>query len=728
MTVPSIERIRKLEGLLNDLRSVLALQSGRHATSGQDALGPIADLLLRTLDLQFVFARTASKATGACCDVVRLERRYSPHLSEGLTAALEPWLSPRGSSRSRLRFPPLGTRALSVATFTFGSPDVHGKLIVGTARAGFPSEIENLLLRVAANQASVACAEQVRPHATGYAVRPRTQPSSTLKDNPLAGPGSLTQLHQFSTDLIETGDLSAVLEEMLAAVMEVQAADFGNVQLLDAERGGLVIVAQRNFQRPFLEHLALVPADRCDSYRRATRTRERIIIEDVQTETGFEPYLPVAAEAGFRALVATPLIGHRGELLGMLSTHFRKPHRPTEYELRLTDIYAQQTARMLERKRMEEERNKLAAIVQNCSDFIGIATLGRRAVFVNAAGRRMVGLQDDEPLPANITAYVAEGQQDRLLNHALPVVEREGFWAGEMHFHHIPTGRPIPVLQHIFYIKESGTGRRLALATISRDMTERKRAELALNNAQQELAHASRILSIGELTASLAHEINQPLAAIVANANACHRWLEREIPDYEHARRSLQNIARDGNRASAILQRVREFAAKAPPSRVPLNLNEVVHEVLGIVSNEIAREQIALRVDLATKLPDIVADRIELQQVVLNLIINSIEALRPVSGRSKELSVTSERRRGAVEVAVRDTGKGIGAQDLGCIFEAFFTTKSDGMGLGLAISRRIIEAHNGKLWAAANPGGGLTLRFILPARGKARSPARTLPP
>src|SRR5262249_60669893 len=141
-------------------------------------------------------------------------------------------------------------------------------------------------------------------------------------------------------------------------------------------------------------------------------------------------------------------------------------------------------------------------------------TLGGGGVFVNAAGRRWVGLKEDEPIPEKFPAYVAEGQQDRLLNQALPVVEREGFWEGEMHFHHIPTGRPIPVLQHIFYIKESDTGRRLALATISRDMTERKRAELALNNAQQELAHASRILSIGELTASLAHEINQPLAAI----------------------------------------------------------------------------------------------------------------------------------------------------------------------------------------------------------------------
>lgn len=700
MAVPSIERTRKHEGLLKALRSVLALQSGRRARSGQHPLGLLADLLLRRLDLEFVVARAGAPGYGR--DVVRLDRRHPGRLSDGLTAALEPWLSSNRSSRARLKFQAFGPRALSIATLTFGAPEPNGKLIVGAARPGFPSDAEDLLLRVAANQASVMCAQKVP-----------------------AGRASLTQLHQFSTGLIGTADLSAVLEQMLAVVMEIQAADFGNVQLFDAERGGLVIVVQRNFQPPFLEHLALVRPERCLACRRATQTRERIIIEDVLTDIGFAPHRHVAIEAGFRALVSTPLIGHQGELLGLLSTHFREPHRPTEYELRLTDIYAQQTARLLERKRMEEERNKLAAIVQNCSDFIGIATLGGRAVFVNAAGRRMAGIEDDEPIPDNIAAYVADGQQDRLLNHALQVVEREGFWEGEMNFRHIPTGRAIPVLQHIFYIKESGTGRRLALATISRDITERKRAELALNNAQQQLAHAGRVLSIGELTASLAHEINQPLAAIVANANAAHRWLERKVPDYEHARKSLQNIARDGNRASAILQRVREFAAKAPPSQVPLNLNDVVHEVLAIVTNEVAREQITLRVDLATGLPDIIADRIELQQVVLNLIINSIEALRPVSGRRKELAVTSGRRRGGVEVAVRDNG--MGARDLECIFDAFFTTKPDGMGLGLAISRRIIEAHNGKLWAAVNSGWGLTLRFTLPARRTARQRARTQP-
>jgi PAS domain S-box-containing protein len=535
---------------------------------------------------------------------------------------------------------------------------------------------------------------------------------------------SLAQLHRFSTRLIEAGDLSAVLEQMLDATIDLQRADFGNVQLLDAERGGLVIVAQRNFEPAFLEHFAIVTADDC-ACGRAAEAGRRVIVEDTETDEGFTPHRSAAREAGFRAVQSTPLVSHRGELLGMLSTHFRKPHKPSDHELRLTDIYVQQAARMLERKQTEEEHSKLAAIVQNCSDFIGIATLGGRAVFVNTAGRRMIGLRDDDPLPPWVTDYAASQDRDRLANEILPIVSREGFWDGEVAFRQYPSGASIPVLQHIFYIRDANTGRRLALATICRDITERKRAELALGKAQQELAHASRVLSIGELTASLAHEINQPLAAIVANANASRRWLERKVPNYRRAQSSLENIVRDGNRASAILQRVRAFSSKGPPSRGRLNINDVVREVVAIAAHEIAREQVVLRTDLEEDLPSVIADRIELQQVVLNLVINSIDALRPVVGRLKDLLITSTRRnKSAVEVSVCDNGSGIETHHIERMFDAFFTTKSRGMGLGLAISRRIIEAHNGSLWVTPNPQWGLTLAFTLPVpRGRA-SPSR----
>jgi signal transduction histidine kinase len=236
------------------------------------------------------------------------------------------------------------------------------------------------------------------------------------------------------------------------------------------------------------------------------------------------------------------------------------------------------------------------------------------------------------------------------------------------------------------------------------------------------LAHASRVLSLGELTASLAHEINQPLTAIVTHADAARRWLERTPPEYDRARAALDNIARDGNRASAILQRVRAFSTKAEPSRQPVKINDVIREVVSFITYEVSREQVSLKTELAEGLPEVNADHIELQQVVLNLVINSIEALRPVVDRPRNLSITSARHnRTTIEVSVRDNGNGIDTQHLEQMFEPFFTTKSSGMGLGLAISRRIIEAHQGSLRARTNPKWGLTLAFTLPVRRKRMS-------
>jgi signal transduction histidine kinase len=232
------------------------------------------------------------------------------------------------------------------------------------------------------------------------------------------------------------------------------------------------------------------------------------------------------------------------------------------------------------------------------------------------------------------------------------------------------------------------------------------------------LAHASRVLSLGELTASLAHEINQPLTAIITHADAARRWLERMPPEHDRARTALDRIVRDGNRASAILQRVRAFSIKTEPTREPVSVNDVIREVIALTAHEIARDRVLLAAELGEGLPAVSADRIELQQVVLNLVINSLEALRPVGDRPRNLSLTSTRRDVAtLEVRVRDNGNGIDAQHLARMFEPFFTTKSGGMGLGLAISRRIIEAHGGSLSASANAGRGLTLAFTLPVHG-----------
>jgi C4-dicarboxylate-specific signal transduction histidine kinase len=320
---------------------------------------------------------------------------------------------------------------------------------------------------------------------------------------------------------------------------------------------------------------------------------QRVVIEDVLLDPGFASHRDAASAAGVRAVQSTPLLSRAGETLGMISTHFRQPHRPSERELRLTDLYALQASELI----------------------------------------------------------------------------------------------------------------------------EHNRAQGALRTAQAELAHVMRVATVGEMAASLAHEINQPLAAVVTNGNACLRWLGRAEPDLAEAASAVQRIIRDANRASEVVTHTRALLRKPAGDKTPLDLTEVVRDTLVVAHAEIVRHRIFLRESLALDLPPILGDCIQLQQVVINLVVNAIEAMASISDDGRTLDVRTARHDSderAVLVAVRDAGVGAPAAQLPQLFDAFYTTKPSGLGMGLTISRSIIAAHGGRLWATRNPGTGLTFQFSLP--------------
>jgi C4-dicarboxylate-specific signal transduction histidine kinase len=256
---------------------------------------------------------------------------------------------------------------------------------------------------------------------------------------------------------------------------------------------------------------------------------------------------------------------------------------------------------------------------------------------------------------------------------------------------------------------------------LRKQIVERQTAQEALHTAQAELAHVTRVTSMDELIATIAHEVNQPLSAIVINGSAAQRWLAAETPNLEEARTSITRIIRQGNRASDLIKEIRGFVKKSPQRKSQVEINDLIRETLTLVNRESLRNHVALQTDLGTDLPALTADRVQLQQVLLNLIMNGIEAMTAIENRSHELSITSEslQNPAGVLVAVRDNGSGISPQNLGRLFEMFFTTKIDGMGMGLAIGRSIVKAHGGRLWAEANSDHGATFRFSIPTAGEA---------
>jgi C4-dicarboxylate-specific signal transduction histidine kinase len=287
-----------------------------------------------------------------------------------------------------------------------------------------------------------------------------------------------------------------------------------------------------------------------------------------------------------------------------------------------------------------------------------------------------------------------------------PILSSEDGVLGTFAIYYREPRRPSP---QEFDVIEWAT--RLAEVTI-----ERKRTEEALSARQSELTRVSRALTMGELVSSIAHEINQPLAAVVTNADTCLRWLTQDKPDLKELRDAVQDIVTDANRASNVIARTRELLKKGPPQTVRLDMNHVIREVVVLVNKDLVRRGVSQHTVLASTLPSVSGDRVQLLQVLLNLILNSAEAMSAVAETARELVIQSSAQgSNEVLVQVRDRGVGLDPTNRDRIFAPFFTTKPNGMGMGLSISKSIIEAHGGKLWATPNVDGGATFHFTLPA-------------
>lgn len=363
------------------------------------------------------------------------------------------------------------------------------------------------------------------------------------------------------------------------------------------------------------------------------------------------------------------------------------------------------------RASLRENEDHYRAVAEAATDAIITIDADSTILIVNPATERIFGYSNQEligqPLTMLMPEYLRHLHKAGMTNY-LETNHKHIQWSAiELPGLH-KTGNEIPL--EISFAEFTRDGRRF-FTGIARDITERTR----FREMQAELAHLNRVMTVGELTASIAHEINQPLAAIVMNSNAALRWLALDPPNLDKARNSAELIIRDGDRASHVIARVRALLKKSPPSMTLLDVNEFVNDVVGLTESEMSRNSIRLRKDLCADLPRVPGDRIQLQQVLLNLIVNAVEAMHGIEDRDRGLLIATDVfNQTVVRVAVSDNGPGIDPQTADHLFAAFSTTKLEGMGMGLTISRSIIEAHGGRLWTEANAEFGATFQFTLP--------------
>jgi PAS domain S-box-containing protein len=457
----------------------------------------------------------------------------------------------------------------------------------------------------------------------------------------------------------------------------------------------------------------------------ALRTGKPWWAKNIQTDAHTAPWREEALKRGYGSVIALPLMSD-GEPFGALALYAAETNafneRTIEHFTELADNLAYGVMALRtrgERERAEKELQKQTAYLDELFELapeaIVLRDVNNRVVRINREFTRLFGYTSEEfvgrPFAELITPDDLRGEGERygyLLDRGQRVEAetiRQRKDGSRLHVSFVAA--PVSV-----------SGGQIAVYAIYRDITERKQAEASLREARAELTHVTRIMTLGEMTASIAHEINQPLAAVANNAGACLRWLAGQPPNLEEARQSVELIIGDTHRAGEIIRRIRALAKKSPPRKDWLNINEIIMEVITLARGEIERNHVSLHTQLSSDVPLILGDRIQLEQVILNLIINAVEAMGGTNDGPRELLIGSQKSESkGVTVSVEDSGPGLNPESLGHLFTAFYTTKPQGMGMGLAISRSIIEAHGGRLWATANDERGATFQFTLPTDG-----------
>jgi PAS domain S-box-containing protein len=622
----------------------------------------VAAALVSMLDAEFVYI---SLRDDPVIEIARTDKRSAGDSLGAIRAALREILPAPSSEQTLTLANPIGegTVRITVAPIGFSGDAV---IIVGSQRSNFPTAAERLLLGIAANEATIALQ--------------RWQAEAEER---------IRRTEQ---------ELRLVIDTIPALVWSAQpdgSVDFVNQRLL--EYTGLPLEDIKGWGWTTTWH----PGDS------ATLMKEwRAALAAGETFKKEARLRRADGEYRWFLLRAVPLRDELGNIVKWYGT--------------TTDIE--------DRKRAEEALRRSEAYLAEAQRLSRTGSFGWNVssgdLFWSEENFRIFGYDRATKPTIQLVLQRVHPDDIALVQQRIERASHDGKdWALE-HRLLMPDGS----VKHLHVVaRASRDESALKFIGAVRDVTAAKRAEQELHQAQANLAHVTRVTTLGELTASIAHEVNQPIAAAVTNAQAGLRWLGAHPPDLDEVRQALGLIVENGKRASDVIGRIRALIKKAPPRKDRLHINEIILEVLDLMRREVHRNRVALQTALSSDLPPISGDRVQLQQVILNLIINATEAMSEVSEGPREVLVGSGKDdTDGVLVAVRDSGPGLDTERLDHLFDAFYSTKLNGMGMGLAISRSIIEAHGGRLWATPNVPRGAVFQFSLPAdREDVSSPKQT---
>jgi PAS domain S-box-containing protein len=448
---------------------------------------------------------------------------------------------------------------------------------------------------------------------------------------------------------------------------------------------------------------------------------EQVIAADLTSETRWGPYewCPMALAHGLQACWSTPILSTAGKVLGAFAIYYDEPRTPTTCEHGLIEQFTHIASIAVERAQNDAALKRSEAFLAEAQHLSSTGSFSWRVATdeITWSGQVYRIFEFDQGVPVTLELIGSRVHPDDLPFYYEMIDRARGADGGFEFEHRLQMPDHSVKYLHVIAHGTRDQDGRLEYIGAVQDVTERRLSEEALGRVRSELAHVARVTSLGALTASIAHEVNQPLSGIITNAGTCLRMLAADPPNIDGARETARRTIRDGNRASDVITRLRALFGKKDATTESVDLNEATREVIALSLSKLQRDRVILRTELADDLSPVTGDRVQLQQVILNLLQNASDAMSTISDRPRQLVIRTERDKAdRVRLTVQDAGVGFEYQDVDRLFEAFYSTKSGGMGIGLSVSRSIIESHHGRLWAAPNDGPGATFSFSIPRK------------